>query len=186
MKSASEIIDEEFDKLYSKFVIEHDFKLPELRSNLKSALKDFVPRDERFTNDDEVRECLNCKKKYDGNDGFIYVEPIDEEQRAYYTFCSQSCMFDSFKLIPRQKGVDEGKKWIEFKRLEQNPKLKTQTWNVISKQDGSVIGTINWFINWRHYCFFPYSDVNTVFSDRCLMRIGMFVEELNTQIEELK
>ena len=93
MKSASEIIDEEFDKLYSKFVIEHDFKLPELRSNLKSALKDFVPRDEKRKENGKFNWSDYCATNVNRNQ-------CKEESCVLWNICKIK------DLIPRQKVVE--------------------------------------------------------------------------------
>jgi len=58
-------------------------------------------------------------------------------------------------------------------------KPKTNIYQVINKQQNSVIGMIKWYPSWRHYCFFPYN--NTVYSDRCMIKIGEFVEKSNKE-----
>lgn len=47
-------------------------------------------------------------------------------------------------------------KYLEFKFVEAKP--KTQVWNVLSKSDGSVLGTVKWYAPWRQYCFFPQGE----------------------------
>jgi len=56
-------------------------------------------------------------------------------------------------------------------------KSKTQAWEVMNKLAGDSIGVVKWYPAWRHYCFFP--DHETVFSDRCMLKIGQFVEAQN-------
>ena len=65
-------------------------------------------------------------------------------------------------------------KYLEFKFVEAKP--KTQVWNVLSKSDGSVLGTIKWYVPWRQYCFFPQTE--TVFSAGCIGDIINFMNDL--------
>jgi len=58
-------------------------------------------------------------------------------------------------------------------------KPKTAVYNVIAKCGGAVLGQIKWYPAWRHYCFFPTTEFETVHSDRCLASISLFVEFLN-------
>ena len=69
------------------------------------------------------------------------------------------------------------KKHIVFEQVEK--KAKTSVYQVHNTQQGCVIGIVKWHPAWRHYCFFPEYD--TVFSDRCLIRIGELVEKLNKE-----
>jgi len=64
---------------------------------------------------------------------------------------------------------------LEFNLIGNKP--KTKIYSVYNSRQHSTIGMIQWNSSWRHYCFFPMND--TVYSDRCLIRIGEFVEELN-------
>lgn len=66
---------------------------------------------------------------------------------------------------------------LKFEMVEQKP--KTKVYHVWNAQQRSIIGWIKWNPHWRHYCFFP--DDETVFSDRCLIKIGRFVEDLNNK-----
>ena len=66
-------------------------------------------------------------------------------------------------------------KWLKFVLKEEKP--KTKVYSVISKCDGTELGEIKWYPQWRHYCFFPTSE--TVHSDRCLLSISSFISELN-------
>jgi len=58
-------------------------------------------------------------------------------------------------------------------------KPKTNVYQVVNKQQHSVIGIIKWYPSWRHYCYFPYDD--TIYSDRCMIKIGEFIKELNEE-----
>jgi hypothetical protein len=62
-------------------------------------------------------------------------------------------------------------------RLEPELETKTNRFEVWNTQQDCEIGIVKWHPAWRHYCFFPHPD--TVFSDRCLLKIGKFVEEEN-------
>ncbi len=53
---------------------------------------------------------------------------------------------------------------------------KTDVWNVLSKFQGSVLGQIKWFGQWRQYCFWP--SPNTVFNPECMNDISKVINEL--------
>ena len=68
-------------------------------------------------------------------------------------------------------------KYLEFKFVESKP--KTQVWNVLSKSDGVILGTIKWFGRWRGYCFFPNLKLDfLVFSSSCMKDILEFMDKL--------
>ena len=52
---------------------------------------------------------------------------------------------------------------------------KTNVWEVLNTWAHCCIGIVKWYPPLRHYCFFPYAD--SVFCDRCLIKIGQFVKE---------
>lgn len=54
---------------------------------------------------------------------------------------------------------------------------KTFAWRVCNTMANQAIGIVKWYPSWRHYCFFPHDGA--VFSDRCMVRIGEFVERQN-------
>ena len=56
-------------------------------------------------------------------------------------------------------------------------KTKTNVYEVRNIHQQCQIGIVRWFPSWRHYVFFP--ELHTVFSDRCMIKIGKFVLELN-------
>ena len=70
-------------------------------------------------------------------------------------------------------------RWLEFKELK--PKPKTKVFVVVSKRSDDKLGMIEWYNYWRHYCFFPNPDLETVHSDRCLMEISQFITKLNVE-----
>ena len=61
-------------------------------------------------------------------------------------------------------------------------KAKTQVYRVLNKQQACYIGTIKWHPSWRHYVFSP--EENTIYSDRCLIKIGEFILELNQEYRD--
>ena len=65
--------------------------------------------------------------------------------------------------------------WLIFRMVEQKP--KTRIWHIYSKQGDYPLGIIKWFPNWRHYCYFPESDI--VLSDRCTLTIANFIATQN-------
>jgi hypothetical protein len=64
-----------------------------------------------------------------------------------------------------------------FERIKKLP--KTDVYSVDSKCSNISLGLIKWHPSWRHYCFFPAMDEETVHSDRCLLSISQFLTELN-------
>lgn len=66
--------------------------------------------------------------------------------------------------------------WLKFE--EQEGKPKTKVFRVVSK-DTDALGIIKWHPPWRHYCFFPTTDFETVHSDICLKNISDFIINLN-------
>ena len=56
---------------------------------------------------------------------------------------------------------------------------KTETYEVLSKSQGSVLATIKWYGQWRQYCFFP--NGNTVWDVNCLYDINMFIQRLMSE-----
>ena len=72
---------------------------------------------------------------------------------------------------------DLGNKYIYFDLADE--KQKTQVWDIINKRSEEPLGRIEWYPQWRHYCFFPTIELETVHSDRCLLSISKFITELN-------
>lgn len=69
------------------------------------------------------------------------------------------------------------KKWLLFELKERKP--KTDVYSVLSLCDGLELGIIKWYPSWRHYCFFPTIEIETVYSDRCLIELSEFITRLN-------
>lgn len=72
---------------------------------------------------------------------------------------------------------DENTEWLEFREIEK--KQKTSIWIVWSKSGSCELGQIKWYPSWRHYCFFPTTEIETIHSDRCLIEISKFITKLN-------
>jgi hypothetical protein len=62
--------------------------------------------------------------------------------------------------------------YITFEPLAPNP--ATKRWAVMSKDQGSQIGSVSWYGPWRKYCFMPMAS--TVFEQVCLREIAEFIE----------
>ena len=67
--------------------------------------------------------------------------------------------------------------WLEFLVKEEKP--KTKVFSVISKASDCELGEIKWHPAWRHYCFFPTTDFETIWSDRCLIELSDFITKMN-------
>lgn len=70
---------------------------------------------------------------------------------------------------------------LEFRDITTKtvPERKTKVFEVWNLQEKTRIGKILWFNHWRHYVFAPYSQ--TVFSDRCMIKIGEVVKIMNEE-----
>ena len=85
--------------------------------------------------------------------------------------------------MDKEKIVYEDK-WLQIH--EEKPKPKTRVFSVWSKCSGVVLGKIQWYSSWRHYCFIvTFRDMlgseEFIFSDRCMLAIGEFMEKLNKE-----
>jgi len=67
--------------------------------------------------------------------------------------------------------------WLDFEIIERKP--KTVVYAVLSKESRAILGEIKWHAAWRHYCFFPTVNTQTIHSDRCLLAISQFITKLN-------
>lgn len=76
----------------------------------------------------------------------------------------------------KRKKIEEDE-WLEFWLVDKKP--ITNVYSVRSKCSKCRLGTIKWHPSWRNYCYFPSIDEETVYSDRCLMSISIFIKELN-------
>lgn len=53
-----------------------------------------------------------------------------------------------------------------------NPGRKTKVWRVYSTHNGSWLGQVRWFPQWRRYCFYPGATV--VMDSACLTEAASF------------
>ena len=65
-------------------------------------------------------------------------------------------------------------RYLEFTRTGWTG--KTDILDVESKSQGSVLGQIKWFGQWRQYCFYPSPD--TIFNPECMADISKVINEL--------
>lgn len=75
---------------------------------------------------------------------------------------------------------EDRKKYLEFKDVSNNEQ-KTKKFMIWSKCSECILGFIRWDTGWRHYLFFPTLEFETKYSDRCMMNIGLFLEQLNQE-----
>ena len=68
-------------------------------------------------------------------------------------------------------------KWMVAVQTQPLRPRKTKAWELRSKSDGSVLGTVNWFTSWRKYAFFPTLASDTVFDADCLQDIVDFCRQ---------
>lgn len=66
-------------------------------------------------------------------------------------------------------------KWIEFMPIENVGRL-TKRFAVVSKDQQSTLGYVQWYGAWRCYAFFP--SANCVFEKTCLKDITAFIENI--------
>lgn len=58
------------------------------------------------------------------------------------------------------------------------PKHKTKIVQVINKSSGNEIASIEWYGNWRQYCFMPSLEFDTVWNNTCLIDILAVIDIL--------
>lgn len=127
-----------------------------------------------------IYECLTCGKSF----------TLKAEARNH----AQKHPADFTEFRRASKGVyledkyyvykDKTSKWLEFRGQE--PNKKTKIFSVWSKSSDCELGEIKWHGAWRHYCFFPTIEFETVHSDRCLFEISQFITKLNEEKKELQ
>lgn len=64
------------------------------------------------------------------------------------------------------------KKYLNFEPEE--TKRKTKVWSVMNRDTGEYIGIVQWYSNWRQYCFEPFDS--TVFAAGCLEEMVDFIK----------
>jgi len=69
-------------------------------------------------------------------------------------------------------------KYLSFVELE--PKPKTKVFEVRSKSSNCLLGFVQWYAQWRKYCFLTASGTvyGTVFDADCLRDIQDFINRL--------
>jgi hypothetical protein len=55
---------------------------------------------------------------------------------------------------------------------------KTRVVHIINKSNIVEIGTIEWYGNWRQYCFMPSLEFDTVWNNECLTDIVSVINDL--------
>ena len=70
--------------------------------------------------------------------------------------------------------MTDGPKFIVFKDVAPQLGAKTKRW-VVSTKQGGELGRVQWFTNWRRYCFFPLPG--TTYDANCLRDIADFCEQ---------
>jgi hypothetical protein len=73
--------------------------------------------------------------------------------------------------------LTEGK-YIDFRLHGLSATGKTKTWVVQNRENGTILGRINWFGRWRKYVFEPKPDM--VFEETCLRDIAQFIQQETT------
>ena len=69
-------------------------------------------------------------------------------------------------------------KWIRFVYIGTSPSGKTKKWEVIAKEDETILGYITWAAVWKGYVF-SATDEHIIFEKTCLRDIANFIEEQN-------
>lgn len=93
-------------------------------------------------------------------------EPIADHDDKQMEACSEGL---------RQIREDEAAHVTEYMTFELLPNegRKTDTWRVLSRRSGDVLGLVKWYGAWRQYCFFP--GLGTVFNVGCMNDINEFI-----------
>lgn len=60
-----------------------------------------------------------------------------------------------------------------------SPGSVTRKFALRSRQSGSLLGYVKWFVYWRQYCFFPSGFA--VFDKTCLREIAEFCEHATNE-----
>lgn len=53
-----------------------------------------------------------------------------------------------------------------------SPNSKTRVWSVISRNNNRTLGQVQWYAQWRRYCFFP--AISCIFDQTCMQDISEF------------
>ena len=60
---------------------------------------------------------------------------------------------------------------------------RTKIIHIINKSNINEIGTIEWYGNWRQYCFMPSLEFNTVWNNTCLTDVVSVINKLMKERE---
>ena len=66
-------------------------------------------------------------------------------------------------------------KWIMFNEFPTDSR-KTKVWIVDPREYGHRLGKVSWYSPWRKYCFYPDTQLQTIFEEQCLRDIADFCE----------
>jgi hypothetical protein len=67
-------------------------------------------------------------------------------------------------------------KWLTFGEPRPSPSGKTQTWDVMSRASGALLGSVYWWPRWRQYVFEPSGAARVIFEEDCLRDSAAFCE----------
>jgi hypothetical protein len=68
-------------------------------------------------------------------------------------------------------------KYLTF-AVTQPKERKTKIVYIINKSNINCLGTIEWYGNWRQYCFMPNLEFDTVWNNTCLNDIISVINNL--------
>lgn len=68
-------------------------------------------------------------------------------------------------------------KYLVFDAIERKGR-KTNHISITEKNSGEEIATIDWYRNWRQYCFMPEPFFRTVWNNTCLNDVVSIVNDL--------
>lgn len=60
---------------------------------------------------------------------------------------------------------------------------KTKIVHIINKSNTNELGTIEWYGNWRQYCFMPSLEFDTVWNNTCLTDVILVINQLMKERE---
>jgi len=75
-------------------------------------------------------------------------------------------------------------KYICFLKIAEKP--KTTVWSCRNKKSNEELGQVKWYGPWRQYCFFPSTELATVFNAHCLDDIIVFINSLPRKTRRVK
>jgi hypothetical protein len=118
-------------------------------------------------------ECANCHAT------LAALKPVDEHRLPACKKCGGWWIPATLKWIA--DSLTEGK-YIDFRLHGLSATGKTKTWVVQNRENGTVLGRINWFGRWRKYVFEPYPDM--IFEETCMRNISQFIQQETTYVRK--